>query len=646
AKGDVAGVARLLGAAVDRITDADPRELHRQLCRLGRAREHLGDAEGALDAYRRARAIDSTSLLALKGLGAILVRRGAWAEALPVLEAILAHHRDALSPAELAVTCGWVGQILERQGWSERAAENFEKALEADPEHVPSLRGMARTLQARGDWSRAAGLLDRLLKMPEVQADHVGAAKLHLELAEILRDRVGDEDLALHHLDRALDADPRLVKAFAALEQTLAAKRRWRDLAKAIERMIERLPPGGDSDKARVALWKELGALQQKALGDVGAARVAYEQVVKASPDDLEALQSWAELASAVPGQEEAAADGLRRVALRQKDPSKVVSRMLQVLLARKDLDRAYAAADVLAHLLRTANAEELETVDRLRRLSREFATRSLDDVLWQRLLHDRLRSGPVPGILTLLARDAGALFVQSAKDLGLNPQKDEVDLASSGLTLANGIKYAARALGIDGVRLFRVAGSPMRLGFANTDPPSLVAGDETSPDRPRRELWFVAARAVSYYRPELRLARLMPHDQLQAVFQAAVSVGVPTFVPTADMKAVQKVRGPIERALRERGKLPALTRMAEEYAAAPRPGEVRAYMDAVELTSNRAGALLAGDLQVARRLVLEEKAQVSKLLDDVKVKDLVQFCLSEDWAVLREALGLSVAAR
>jgi hypothetical protein len=172
------------------------------------------------------------------------------------------------------------------------------------------------------------------------------------------------------------------------------------------------------------------------------------------------------------------------------------------------------------------------------------------------------------------------------------------------------------------------------------------VAGDETSPDRPRRELWFVAARAVSYYRPEHRLARLMPHDQLQAVFQAAVSVGVPTFVPTADLKAVQKVRGPIERALQERGKLPALARMAEEYAAAPRPGDVRAHMDAVELTSNRAGALLAGDLQVARRLVLEEKAQVSKLLDDVKVRDLVQFCLSEDWAVLREALGLSVAAR
>ena len=643
---DFAGVARLLDDAVVRLGDGEPRELLRQLCRLGNAREHTGDEAGALAAYRKAREIDATSLPALKGLAAILGPGGDAGEALPVLEAILSHHADALSPAEVAVTSGWAGQILDRQGEGERAAESYERALEADPLHVPSLRGMARSLLARKDWPRAAGMLERLLRIPEVQADHAGAARLHLQLGEVLRDRVGDEDLALHHFELALDHDSRMVKAFAALEQMLAGKRRWRDLARAIERMIERLPRAPDTEKARAGLWKELAALQHRALGDLPAARAAYEQVVQTSPDDLDALQAFAEITASVPGQEDAAAEALRSIALRQKDPSRSVSRLLAVQLARKDLDRAYAAADVLAHLLRTASAEELETVDRLRRLTREFATRSLDDVLWQRLLHERLRDGPVPGILSLLAREAGSLFVQAPKDLGLNPARDEIDLSTSGLLLANGIKYAARSLGIEGVRFFRVVGSPMRLGFANTDPPSLVAGEDTYQDRPRRELWYVAARAVSYYRPELRLARLMPHDQLQAVFQAACSVGSAAFVPTADARMVQKMRGLIERILGERGKLPVLERLAAEYAEKARPGDVRAHMDAVELTSNRAGALLSGDLQVARRLVLEEKAQVSKLQDEAKVRDLVQFCLSEDWAVLRDALGLSVAAR
>jgi tetratricopeptide (TPR) repeat protein len=546
----------------------------------------------------------------------------------------------------MAVTCGWVGQILERQGWSERAAQSFEKALEADPEHVPSLRGMARTLQARGDWPRAAGILERLLRMPEVQVDRGGAAKLHAQLAEVLRDRVGDEELALHHLEAALDADPRLFKAFGAVEAMLAGKRRWKDLAAAYGRMLERLPDAPDVAKARTALWKELGTLQHRALGDRPAALRAFENVVRADPSDLATLQTYAEIASGVPGQEGAAAAALQKVAAQQKDPARAVSRLVSLHLARKDLDRAFAASDVLANLLRAASPDELETLDRLRRLSREFATRSLDDVLWQRLLHERLRGGPVAGILALLARDAGALFVQAPRDLGLNPERDEVDLASSGMVLANGIKYAARALGIEGVRFFNLKGSPMRLGFANTEPPAIVAGDETYQDRPRRELWYVAGRAVSFYRPELRLARLMPHDQLQMVFQAACALGSSRFTPTADPASVKKLREPLERVLAARGRLPALARLAEEYVEVQHPNDVRTHMDAVELTSNRAGALLAGDLQVARRLALEEKAQVSKLQEESKIRDLLQFCLSEDWPVLREALGLSVAAR
>ena len=103
-------------------------------------------------------------------------------------------------------------RILERQGAGERAAQSFERALEADPLHVPSLRGMARSLLAREDWPRAAGVLERLLGIPEVQADHAGAARLHLQLGELLRDRVGDDDLALHHLELALDHDSRLVQ--------------------------------------------------------------------------------------------------------------------------------------------------------------------------------------------------------------------------------------------------------------------------------------------------------------------------------------------------------------------------------------------------------------------------------------------------
>ena len=54
-------------------------------------------------------------------------------------------------------------------------------------------------------------------------------------------------------------------------------------------------------------------------------------------------------------------------------------------------------------------------------------------------------------------------------------------------------------------------------------------------------------------------------------------------------------------------------------------------------------GALLAGDLDVVRKMVVSEKAQVSKLRDETRLKDLAIFCVSEEYAALREKLGLSV---
>ena len=73
-------------------------------------------------------------------------------------------------------------------------------------------------------------MLAQIVARPEVQADPPRAAKLHLALAEILRDEVKDEAAALVELERALDQNPRLIQAFAGIEETLtrrSAGRSW-----------------------------------------------------------------------------------------------------------------------------------------------------------------------------------------------------------------------------------------------------------------------------------------------------------------------------------------------------------------------------------------------------------------------------------
>ena len=146
----------------------------------------------------------------------------------------------------------------------------------------------------------------------------------------------------------------------------------------------------------------------------------------------------------------------------------------------------------------------------------------------------------------------------------------------------------------------------------------------------------------MAFARPELFLARLMPHDQLDLVFQAACSVGSSKFVVTADPHLVEKLKRELEKTLPEGIRKNTLKLLARSYCEVQHPGDVRSYLDGAELTSNRAGTLLAGDLEVVRRAVIAERPQVSKLREETRLRDLTLFCVSEEYAKLREKLGLS----
>ncbi|HSN13208.1 MAG TPA: hypothetical protein VLT61_01155, partial [Anaeromyxobacteraceae bacterium] len=371
-------------------------------------------------------------------------------------------------------------------------------------------------------------------------------------------------------------------------------------------------------------------------------ARLAYQVVVKADPSDVAATELYAELAAKTPGQEAEAIGAYRQLVRHSPRPSKAVSALVGLLAARRDYDRAFNAAQVVTFLLGGATSEEQQVVARLRKLSRDQAGRALDDGAWPALLHERLQ-GPLADIMTLLALHARPMFVQSLKDLGLNPKKDEVEVEGSLLFFVNVFKYVSRTLGLRTVRLFRRDDVPSRLQLVSTEPVGLVVADQMFEERPKKELSFLLAKALAFARPELFMARLMPHDQLDVIFQAACSVGTSKFVVTGDPHLVEKLKRTLEKTLPEPVRKNTLKLLARKYTEVQHAGDVRSYMDAAELTSNRVGALMAGDLDVVRKMIVHEKAQVSKLREEAQLRDLALFCLSDEYAALREKLGLTV---
>jgi hypothetical protein len=86
-----------------------------------------------------------------------------------------------------------------------------------------------------------------------------------------------------------------------------------------------------------------------------------------------------------------------------------------------------------------------------------------------------------------------------------------------------------------------------------------------------------------------------------------------------------------------------ALQKIAYAYARDRNRQTVGAYLEAAELTANRVGALLCGELAVARHQLVAEAAAAAPLSVDERVRDLAIFALSEAFGDLRKALGLAV---
>jgi tetratricopeptide (TPR) repeat protein len=606
---------------------------------IGELAAKMGQTERAINTFRKALEIDANHEPSRRSLARLLQDSGDWEGAVEQLQRLLPI-LDGPAKFDTLVVIGEACRDQLKDPY--QAIDAFLAAAKVDPSKLGVAEALLGLYRETRQGQKAADVLGQILARSEVQGDAVRAAKLQLALGETLRDEVKDEEAAIAAFERALDLNPRLVAAFSSVEEILSRQKRWNELEQAYVRMVQRLPKTADVAPARLGLWKTLGDLYRNVLRNDESARLAYQVVVKADPSDVAATELYAELAAKVPGQEMEAIQAYRQLVRNSPRPAKAVSALVGLLAARREYDRAFNAAQVVTFLLGGATQEEQQVVVKLRKLARDQAGRALDDESWPALLHERLR-GPLADIMTLLAIHARPMFVQSLKDLGLNPKKDEVEVEGSLLFFVNIFKYVGRTLGLRSVRLYRRDEVPSRLQLVSTDPIGLIVADQVFEERPKKELSFLLAKALAFARPELFMARLMPHDQLDLIFQAACAVGTSKFVVTADPHMVEKLKRTLEKTLPENVRKNALKVLARKYTEVQHAGDVRSYMDAAELTANRVGALLAGDLDTVRKMVTHEKAQVSKLREETQLKDLALFCLSDEYALLREKLGLTV---
>ncbi len=583
-----------------------------------------------------------------------------WEDALRYLERV-AQLLEGAERFEILLRAGLLAKDKLRDPY--RAIEALSQAREIEPKSQKVLDLLLVLYIETRQSNRAVEILEQLIALLDPAQEPARACKFYCALGEVCRDGLKDIARAAAAFNAALDIDYRFVQAFAALEAMLGEARQWGLLEENYHRMLQRLPKTAETHEARMAIFRALAAFYEQVKRDLPATLQIYQLLARGLPEDGEILEKYALLASATEGQELMARDAYRQALPFSASPQRVVQAIAQLSARARDYDGAYVAAQVAQHLLGEVGPDEREILTKLSPYAqrREQARRPVSEPLWARIYHPKLQ-GPMAGILALIYNQLGALFARRHSSFGIDPRLNRVDLSGQEFAL-NNFRYVRQLCGMPDVELYSPYLVALRermkkgaqalqqfthpekgllLEMVHVHPIALKAGGALFSETDQKALNFCMVREMTFCRPELVLARMLPMARLEALFQAALYYSVPGYAPTADLRAIE-AEG---RILARMGQqfLAALAQLGQQYVQAAAPDDLRTYIEAAELTANRAATLLCSDIRVAVELM--GKDPISRVPLRARVRDLLLFCMSADYARLRAELGLNIEVK
>jgi tetratricopeptide (TPR) repeat protein len=351
-------LARVLVLEADLI--GDPRSVRRLCERAGDLYwERLGDAESAIQAYRKAARATPEEQAPLRKLANVLESVGRWRELVEVYQAELPLTRD---PEERGDLFFRVGEVHEAHlAHIEEAVTAWQSALEAAPTHLPTLQALGALYQNTERW---AELVQMDLHEVEKVSDPKRRANRYFEIAQLIERRIGDQDEAVRLYQRAFELSTGHRGAFASLDRLYRREEKWSELVRLYEKQA-----GATSDPQLVRFFRqEAGRLWRERLSNADKAASAMREALAVDAPDLSPLL---QLAGVLEGAQkwEALTQTLEQLQGKLKDEADVIGTLHRLAaVLEQELGQEERALAVHERVLERAPANEssLRAVGRL----------------------------------------------------------------------------------------------------------------------------------------------------------------------------------------------------------------------------------------------------------------------------------------
>ncbi|MDP9002245.1 MAG: tetratricopeptide repeat protein, partial [Myxococcota bacterium] len=606
------------------------------LWRLGEALRQSGELDKAVDLLREAAEADPASLGPLETLARVYEQTEDWEELVRTkLRRLEVAKGDERFDLLLQVGDVEFSKLNDRA----RAARTYVTALEERPDDRKLLTKLMQLYSEEKDW---ANLVEVVLRLADFVDDPKQRAK-YLHTAAIVSSRqLGELGQAIAFYDRALEFDPTLARAMG---ESIELRRQTGDnegVERLLRAQLEQAKETQDRSKI-VEILDQLGELYRTALDEPELAIDAYEAAQAFEPEGKERGETLAELyASNVTQYLDKAVRAQAQIL--RRNPYRLESyKLLRRLYteARKP-DPAWCICQALS-VLNRAEPDEERFYRRHKSESAAAAQAVLDDEDWTRRLAHPEADPLLTRVFAAIQPTIIRARTQSLESLGYD-ERYRIDLSAQPYPVTQTLYYVQGVFGFEAPPVFQNPNDPAGLGFLHAHTPAIVLGRAAfESEVPTQSLAFVCGRHVTYFRPGYYVRHLVPTGTgLKAWLFAAIKLCVPQF-PIAP-----ELEGQVDEAM-------ALT--AQDFHGVQREMlastvskllqsggavDLKKWVTAIDLTADRAGFLLAHDLQMATD-VMRATEEASSVPPKERIKEIVLFSISEEYLTLREKLGITI---
>jgi tetratricopeptide (TPR) repeat protein len=609
------------------------------LYELADAAKRSGASSDAIKAAHEAHELDNTNVKVIDLAASLHADEGRWDEVARFKRKRVEHAPSDAARFDANLELGEL--YATRLNDKPRAAKAYAAALEIKPDDRKLLTRLMQLYSEEKDWGR---LVEVVLRLADLVEDKTQLGRYYLTAAQLCDVHLGRVDEAIDYYELALEHDPSQQAALDGLANLRASKGDWEGLEKSYRKVLGKLGEGAPKG-ARAKLHGLLAGLydDKKKLNQPDEAVAAYEKAMEAAPSEVDHSERLAELYLADTKRYFDRVVSTHR-GLLVKDPVRVESlhALRRAFTEARKPDEAWCLCQALV-AVKGAEPEEENFYKKFRTDRPAEAQEKLNDERWTQDLVHPLQDALLTQLFATITPAVLKARAVAGSQYGIT-DANRIDAATDEGQMARMVHYAAGVFGFKTPVVHAVPSQDSGINFAATDPPVIFLGRTALAGGPAKALAFLAGARVASFRAGHQVRQIVPTGTgLRAWLLAAIRAVQPSFPVSDDLEGPVRENVAVIKQHITGSSLDVLASSVSRIVQNDASLNLKRWMLGVDLTADRAGFMLANDLNTSLAVIKATPEGQSAVPQADRLRELRLYAISEPYFRLRQRLGIAM---